>query len=46
MPAIINRKGTRELLELKLTEEEQSKFDASCETLEKTIREVIDPILE
>lgn len=46
VPAIINRKGTRELLELKLTEEEQSKFDASCETLEKTIREVIDPILE
>lgn len=46
VPAIINRKGTRELLELKLSEEEQAKFDASCETLEKTIREVIDPILE
>lgn len=46
VPTIINRKGTREILELKLTEEEQAKFDASCDTLEQTIKEVIDPILE
>lgn len=46
VPAIINRKGTREILELKLTEEEQAKFDASCDTLEKVIRESIDPVIE
>lgn len=45
VPAIINRQGTREILELKLTEEEQSKFDLSCNTLEKTIKETIDPII-
>jgi len=28
-----------------LTEEEQAKFDYSWETLEKTIRETIDPLL-
>lgn len=45
VPAIINRNGTREILQLRLTEEEQAKFDYSWETLEKTIRETIDPLL-
>lgn len=46
VPAIINRNGTREILQLRLTEEEQTKFDYSWETLEKTIRETIDPLLD
>lgn len=46
VPAIINSNGTREILELKLTEEEQAKFDFSCNTLQKTIKENIDNLIE
>lgn len=46
VPAIINSNGTREILQLKLTSEEQAKFDASWNTLEATIRSTIDPILD
>ena len=46
VPAIINGNGTREILQLKLTSEEQAKFDASWNTLEATIRSTIDPILD
>ena len=46
VPAIINSNGTREILQLKLTSEEQAKFDASWNTLEATIRTTIDPILD
>ena len=45
VPAIINSKGVRELLELRLTEEEQDQFDFSWNTLERTIKETIDPLL-
>ena len=45
VPAIVNRNGTREILQLRLTEEEQAKFDYSWDTLEKTIKETIDPLL-
>lgn len=45
VPAIINSKGIRELLELRLTEYEQEQFDYSWKTLEKTIRETIDTLL-
>ena len=45
VPAIINNQGTREILELKLTKEEQEKFDYSWSVLENTIRTNIDPIL-
>ncbi len=46
VPAIINSNGTREILQLKLTPEEQAKFDSSWNTLEATIRSTIDPILD
>ena len=46
VPAIINSNGTREILQLKLTSEEQAKFDVSWNTLEATIRSTIDPILD
>ena len=46
VPAIINSNGTRKILQLKLTSEEQAKFDASWNTLEATIRSTIDPILD
>ena len=46
VPAVVNSTGIRELLELKLTQEEQNKLDYSWETLEKTIKETIDPILD
>ena len=37
MPTIINSNGARELLELKLSEENQKKLDESCEILKKLI---------
>ena len=45
VPAIINNHGTREILELKLSKEEQEKFDESWRVLEDTIKKNIDPIL-
>jgi len=45
VPTIINSKGTREILKLNLTQEDQDKFDASCKTLEDMIKTTIDPIL-
>lgn len=45
VPAIINNKGIREILELKLTKEEQEQFDFSFNTLERTIKETIDPLI-
>ena len=38
VPAIINRNGIKELLELKLNEEDQAKLDNSC----KLLKEIID----
>lgn len=46
VPAIINSNGVREILELRLTEEEQEKFDFSWNVLEKTIKDEIDPLLK
>ena len=46
VPAVINSQGIRELLELKLTGEEQEKLDFSWNTLEGTIKETIDPLLD
>ena len=45
VPAIINNKGAREVLELNLTEDEQAKFDNSCNILMK-MREEIDEIIK
>ncbi|MBT2693463.1 L-lactate dehydrogenase [Bacillus sp. ISL-55] len=42
VPAIVNRNGIREIVELSLDEEEQQKFDHSVEVL----RKVMDPVLK
>lgn len=42
VPAIVNRTGVREIVELSLDEEEQRKFDHSVEVL----RKVMDPVLK
>lgn len=46
VPAIINRNGIKEIVELKLESNDQAKFDKSCEVLTKMLHEEIDPILE
>ena len=33
VPAVLNRNGVADIIELKLTEEEQQEFDASCKTM-------------
>lgn len=45
VPAIINSKGVRELLELDLNEEEQAKLDHSCEVIKSMRKESIDSII-
>lgn len=45
VPAIINRNGVREILELKLSDKDQAKFDSSCEILNKALKENIDTII-
>lgn len=45
VPAIINKDGVKELLELKLNKEDQEKFDHSCEIMKENIKNEIDPIL-
>lgn len=42
VPAIVNRSGIREIVELSLNDEEQKKFDHSVEVL----RKVMDPVLK
>lgn len=46
VPAIINRNGIKEMVELKLEPNDQQKFDHSCEVLNKMLTEEINPILE
>ena len=46
VPAIINRKGVRELIELELTEEEQENLDKSCEIMKQMRKDSIDKIIE
>ena len=45
VPAIINKNGVKELLVLKLNEEDQEKFNHSCEIMKETIQKDIDPAL-
>ena len=45
VPAIINGKGVRELLNLELTEEEQAKLDNSCRIIKEMRVESIDKII-
>ena len=46
VPTLINRNGANEILQLKLNEEDQIKFNNSCQVLEKIIKENIDEIIE
>lgn len=46
VPAIINRNGIKEMVELKLEQKDQKKFDYSCHLLQKIIQENINPILQ
>mgnify|MGYP004638470327 FL=1 len=45
VPAIINKNGVKEILELKLNKEDQAKFDYSCNIMKDNIKNEIDPIL-
>ena len=45
VPAIINRNGVRELLELDLDQEEQEKLNKSCELIKKMREDSIDKII-
>lgn len=46
VPAIINRNGVKDILELTLESKEQEQFDNSCRLLNKMIKEDIDKIIE
>lgn len=46
VPAVINRKGIKEIVKLELEKKDQEKFDYSCEIIAKTLLEEINPILE
>ena len=45
VPAIINKKGVREILQLKLNVKDQAKFNHSCEILKENIEKEIKPIM-
>ena len=45
VPAIINNKGVRELLNLELNEEEQEKLDNSCKIIKEIRENTIDKII-
>ena len=45
VPAIINGKGVRELLELELNEAEQAKLDNSCKIIKEMREQSIDKII-
>lgn len=46
VPAIINSKGVRELVELELNEEEQAKLDNSCRIIKEMREKSIDKIID
>ena len=46
VPAIINKNGVRELLELDLNEEEQAKLDNSCQLIKKMREDSIEKMIE
>ncbi|MCI9017013.1 MAG: L-lactate dehydrogenase [Clostridia bacterium] len=45
VPAIINRNGIKDILELKLEPKDQEKFDNSCNLLKKMLKENIDTVI-
>lgn len=46
VPAIINKNGVKDILQLKLNKQDQEKFDKSCEIMKDNIKNEINPILE
>lgn len=46
VPAIINKNGVRELLELELSKEEQEKLNASCQLIKQMRETSIDKLIE
>ena len=46
VPAVITRKGVREILKLKLTDTEQAKFDKSAIMLKEIMKKEIEPMLK
>lgn len=40
VPSVVNRNGVREVLEMKLDENEQNKFDESCKILNEMLEEI------
>ena len=46
VPAIINKNGVKEILQLKLNEEDQAKFNHSCEIMKENIEKEIKPIIK
>lgn len=46
VPAIINKNGVKEILKLKLSKEDQAKFDHSCDIMKENIKNEIDPMLK
>ena len=45
VPAIINKDGVKEILQLKLNDEDQAKFNHSCEIMKENIEKEIRPII-
>ena len=45
VPAVINKNGVRELLELELSKNEQEKLDNSCRIIKEMIKNSIDKII-
>lgn len=46
VPAVVNRDGIKEVITLNLNEFDQNKFDNSCNSLQKILDEIVNPILE
>ena len=46
VPAIINKDGIKEVLQLNLNEEDQAKFNHSCDIMKENIEKDIKPIIE
>ena len=46
VPAVINRQGISSIVKLKLNENDQDKFDRSCNTLKEYIEKSVNPALE
>ena len=42
VPAIINKNGVKEILKLKLSKEDQAKFDHSCDIMKENIKNEIE----